>query len=146
MTDILKKLSKYLNEEGAELRIYFAHPQLYYNTKWETKAIMMIKKKFPQHIIINPSGSSWSRRAQKLGFQPFYQAVKLADLTVALPLEIGSFSGGTHKEMVKAESLGKDVWVVNPWKNTLKQLKNVKSVKFLKKDDPYYDQFSWDED
>ena len=106
-------------------KLYFGHPQKYYNTKWETKAIQMIMRKFPRHNVINPSGPKWGRRAEKLGFQPFYQAIRLADLGIFMPIdETGIlFSGGTHKEAVRTEKEGKEVWVVNPWKNTLKKRK-----------------------
>jgi len=145
------KISKLLMEKPTDIipykKLYFGHPQKYYNTKWETKAIQMIMKEFPQHNVINPSGPKWGRRAKKLGFQPFYQAIKLADIGVFMPIDDSGklFSGGTYKEAVRTEKEGKEVWVVNPWKNTLKKRK-VSTMKSISKSDPYYDKYSWDED
>lgn len=142
------RFKTYMKEDAPERRIYFAHPQKYYGTKWETKAMQMIQKKWPNHVIINPHGPKWARRAAKLGFQPFYQAIRLAEFVVILLFDKNNpdlLGGGSYKEAVRAESEGKDVWIVNPWKGTL-QKRKVSSLKGLSKDDPYYKQYSWDED
>jgi len=139
------KLKQYLKEE-IERRIYFAHPQMYYNTKWETKAIQMIQKKWPNHVVVNPNQHSRFERAiKKSGFQIFYQMVKLCEFGVFLPLENGKWSGGVFKEALMAKKEGKKIWEINPWKNYIKPMKT-SGVKPIPKDDPYYNQFSWDED
>jgi len=139
------KLKQYLKEE-IERRIYFAHPQMYYNTKWETKAIQMIMKKWPEHKVVNPNQHDRHTRViKKSGFQIFYQMIRLSEFGVFMPLENGKWSGGVFKEAIRTNKEGKEVWEVNPWKNYIKPMK-IAGVKPIAKDDPYYDQFSWDED
>ena len=60
-------------------------------------------------------------------------------------LKNGKWSGGTFKEAMHAKKEGKKVYEVNPWKGYIKPMKTA-GVKPIAKDDPYYDQFSWDED
>lgn len=145
--DIIKKINNYLKEDAPERRIYFAHPQKYYNTRLETISMQLINKKWPNHVIINPSGPKWPRRAAKLGFQPFYQAIRLAEFSVFMPLdETGKLlSGGAYKEAVRTDKLKKDIWIVNPWKKTLKKVK-LSDIRGISKDDPYYKTYLWDED
>lgn len=139
------KLKQYLSEE-IERRIYFAHPQAYYNTKEETKCIQMIMKKWPDHQVVNPNQRDrHSRVIQKTGFQIFYQMVRLSEFVVAMSLKDGRWSGGVFKEAVRAKKEGKKIWEINPWKNYIRPMKT-SGVKPIEKDDPYYDQFSWDED
>jgi len=139
------KLKQYLNE-NIERRIYYAHPQKYYNTKWETKCVQMIMKKWPNHRVVNPNQHDrHSRVIGKTGFQIFYQMVRLCEFVVCMSLEDGRWSGGTFKEALHAKKEGKKVWEVNPWKNYIRPMKT-SGVKPIPKDDPYYDDFSWDED
>ena len=134
-----------INEEIIR-RIYFAHPQMYYNTKWETKCIQMIMKKWPDHQVVNPNQHDrFDRVIKKSGFQIFYQMVKLCEFGTFMPLQDGRWSGGVFKEALMTKKQGKDVWEVNPWKGSIKPMK-ISGVKPIAKDDPYYKQFSWDED
>ena len=132
------KLKRYLKEE-IDRRIYFAHGQMYYNTKWETKAVQMIMKKWPDHQIVNPNQHDRHNRViGKTGFQIFYQMVKFSEFVVCMPLQDGRWGGGTFKEALHAKKEGKKVYEVNPWKGYIKPMKTA-GVKPIAKDDPYYD-------
>lgn len=145
------KLKRYLNEDAPERYIYFGHPQKYYSTKEETKVLMMIAKKWPNHLVITPNQTSKSGRyrfaagLKKRSFGVFYDLMDKAEFGAFMPLEDGRIGGGTHKEMMRAKTTGKDVWLVNPWKNTIKKIDPAK-IKPISPDDPYYKKFAWDPD
>ncbi len=142
----MKIYEKYLiTEEGAEKYIYFGHPRLYYNTNEETKAIKMIMKKWPNHLIINPNQKQrFDRQVKKMGFKIFNILVDKCEIGVFMLMEDGRWGGGIYKEAYRMESHGKSIFEVNPWKNYIKKT-TTKGITPIGPDDPYYKKFTYDE-
>jgi len=138
------KFKQYIKEEGQELFLYFGHPRLYYNTKWETKCIQMIQKKWPNYIIINPNQRNrFEKSVKKGGFQIFYTLTDRSKIGVFMLMEDGRWGGGIYKEAEYMEKNGKEIYEINPWKNYIKKT-STRGVTPIGKDDPYYKTFSYD--
>jgi len=139
------RYKQYLNEEGVEKKLYFGHPRLYYNTKWETKAIQMIMKKFPDYIILNPNQRNrFEKSVKKGGFKIFYTLTERSNIGVFMLLEDGRWGGGIYKEAEYMEKQNKKIFEVNPWKKYIRPT-TTKGVTPINKDDPYYKQFTYEE-
>jgi hypothetical protein len=147
----LMRLKTYIKEDAPEKYIYFGHPQAFYNTPEEKKVEVMARRKWPNHLVINPNQTSKSGRyrfgvgVKKRSFGIFYDLMDRSEFGIFMPLEDGRWSGGVHKEMMRAKKSGKDVYEVNPWKNTIKKIDPAK-IKPISPDDPYYKKFAWDPD
>lgn len=112
------RFNNYLTEVRGN-KLYFAHPRAYYSKPEETKAITMIMKQFPDHIIVNPNVNWIQGRVDDMGFDIFYKVINTVEFVVAMPFPDGKMGNGTWREIVYADKKGKDIYVVNPWKNTL---------------------------
>jgi len=140
-----KTMSKEYLKEEIERRIYFGHPRLYYNTKWETKAIQMIQKKWPNHIVLNPNQRNrFEKSVKKSGFKIFYTLVDRCEFGAFMLMEDGRWGGGIYKEAEYMEKQGKKIWEVNPWKGYIKKT-TTRGVTPIGKDDAYYKKFTYDE-
>lgn len=148
---ILERIDSYLNEDVPERYIYFGHPQKFYSTPEETKVLMMARQKWPDYLVINPNQFSKSGRyrfgtgLKKRSFGIFYDLMDRSEFGIFMPLEDGRWSGGVHKEMMRAKKSGKDVYEVNPWTRKIRKIDPSK-IKPISPDDPYYKKFAWDED
>jgi hypothetical protein len=139
------KFKDYINEDAPEKYVYFGHPRLYYNTKWENKCIQMIQKKWPEFIIMNPNQRQrFEKSVKKMGFKIFNILVDKCEFGVFMLLEDGRWGGGIYKEASRMESQGKPIYEINPWKNYIKKT-TTKGVTPIGKDDPYYKKFTYDE-
>ena len=131
------KLKHYLKEE-IELKIYFGHPRAFYKTKYESKSLMLIKKKWPNHVIINPGQPGrFDTSVAKSGFKVFFSMVARSQLGIFMSMKDGKWTMGTWREAVRTEQEGKEVWRVNPWKGTITKMSNVKSIKPLSNKETY---------
>jgi len=143
--ELLDKIDKLIVEDAPERLIYFGHPRLYYNTKWETKAIQMITKKWPEFIILNPNQRQrFEKSVQKSGFKIFYTLTNRSEFGVFMLMENGKWGGGIYKEAERMEQQGKKIYEVSPWKRYIKPT-TTRGVTPMGKDDPYYKNFSYDE-
>jgi len=139
------KLNRYIKEE-IERRIYFGHPRLYYNTKWETKAIQMIQKKWPNLIVLNPNQRNrFEKNVKKSGFKIFYTLVDRCEIGAFMLMENGKWGAGIFREAQQMEKSGKKIFEVNPWKNKIKPT-TTRGVTPMDRNDPYYKRFTYDED
>ena len=129
------KLFKYL-EEANRRKIYFAHPRAYYDKPEEKKAIQMIQSQFPEHIIVNPNVNWIQGRVDDMGFDIFFKVINTVEFVCAMPFPDGKVGNGTWRECEYADKKGKDVYIVNPWKNTL-ELTPKNKIKWLTPEETY---------
>jgi hypothetical protein len=123
--------------ESKRRKIYFAHPRAFYNKPEEKKAEGMIMKKFPEHIIVNPNVNWIQGRVEELGFDIFFKVINTVEFICAMPFPDGKMGNGTWREIEYADKKGKDIYVVNPWKNTL-ELTPKSKIKWLSPEETYY--------
>jgi hypothetical protein len=112
------RFNDYLVEARAE-KLYFAHPRAFYDKPEEKKSISMIMKQFPEHIIVNPNVNWIQGRVNDMGFDIFFKVINTVEFLIAMPFKDGKVGNGTWREIEYADSKGKDIFIVNPWKNTL---------------------------
>ena len=144
------KFRDYIIEDAPERYIYFGHPQKFYNTKEEKKAEVMARRKWPQHLVINPNQTHKGRYRfatglKKRSFGIFYDLMDRSEFGIFMPMEDGRWSGGVHKEMMRAQQTGKEVWEINPFNNKIKKI-DPRKITPISPDDPYYKKFAWDPD
>lgn len=122
--------------EANRRKLYYAHPRAYYNKPEEDKAIKMIMKKFPEHIVVNPNVNWIQGRVDDMGFDIFFKVIDTVEFVVAMPYPDGKMGNGTWREIEYANKKGKEVYVVNPWKNTL-ELTPINKIKWLSPEETY---------
>jgi len=122
------KLLRFLTEKS----LYFGHSIIFYNKPEEDKALKLIKKKFPEHDIINPNNPLHQKEADKfLGkktgseMRYFIKVVDNADVGIFLVPKKG-FTWGAGIEALRMLQKGKDVYKVD--------LKGNKLIKISRKD------------
>jgi len=123
--------------EANRRKIYFAHPRAFYNKPEEKKAEKMIMAKFPEHIIVNPNVDWIQGRVEELGFDIFFKVINTVEFICAMPFPDGKVGNGTWREIEYADKKGKDIYLVNPWKNTF-ELTKKSSIKWLSAEETYY--------
>lgn len=111
-------------KKGNTRKIYFAHPINVYHTELEQTLLALIKQKWRDDDIINPSDEqhesvvrklkAHDQKANVMGY--FTELVRTCDEVVALPFTDGKWGKGvyTEAETVLDVQNGKYVWVIDP--------------------------------
>jgi hypothetical protein len=129
------KFSDYITE-AKRRKIYFAHPRQFYNKPEEKKSMDLIAKQFPEHIIVNPNVSWIQGKVDDMGFDIFFKVIDTVEHVCAMILKDGKMSNGTWRECDYANKKGKEIWVINPWKNTI-TLTPFNQIKYITPEETY---------
>jgi len=124
------KFQNYIIAEANRRKIYFAHPRAFYDKPEEKKAIALIMKQFPDHIIVNPNVDWIQGRVDDMGFDIFFKVINTVEFVVAMPFPDGKMGNGTWREIEYADKKGKEIYVVRPQKNSL-ELTPKNKIKWL---------------
>jgi hypothetical protein len=104
-----------------EVTIYFAHPINTYNTEYESRAIDIIKDKFPNSNIINPGEQLHqdsfkeyvsSSPKEYMGF--FRDLVNECSVIVYLPFKDGKVGAGVRYEIYHLNKRFDEIYEINP--------------------------------
>jgi len=112
------KFVEYLKERSIP-KIYFAHPRATYGKNIEKQAIDMIKKEWPNHILVNPNVDWIQGRVKDMGFDIFFKVINTVQLLCVLPFKDGKIGNGSWRECQHADKKGIDIFVVNPYNGTI---------------------------
>jgi hypothetical protein len=112
------KFANYITENNRR-KIYFAHPRAFYDKPEEKKSIDLITKQFPEFIIVNPNVSWIQGRVDDMGFDIFFKVIDTVEHVCAMGFKDGKLGNGTWRECEYADSKGKDIYIINPWKGTI---------------------------
>ena len=140
------KYFEYINEGKGKL--YFAHPRATYNTPIEKTAQAILRKEFPELMVITPNQDAIQGQVEKIGFDIFFQIIDTCDVLVGMTFKDGKWGGGMHREGVYAEKKGKKVYELNPYTGEFKEVKSMKAIRPLSAEDtfdriPKKDQHKW---
>lgn len=140
------RLNHFLNEARPP-KIYFAHPRATYGGNRERKAIDLIKKKFPDYIVVNPNIPPIQGRVGTMGFDIFFKVIDTVDFVVFMSFDDGKAGNGTWRELQYTDRKGKKIYKVNPHTGTIVET-DFKDVKYCTPEETFErikkeDQHKW---
>jgi len=110
--------------------IYFAHPIKTYGTPREARAMKLIKERFPDAQIIDPS--IYTTDPRKFKFKHFLIRVKKCDLLIFMPFFGHVIGKGIYDELMFAKKEGKKILYLNLSSGTFWKKMNL--IRFGKND------------
>ena len=101
-------------------RLYFGHPINTYHTELEARLLRLIAKRWPDHIVVNPSDAIHQQEVQhrhQLGLAPIdyfvNDVVPTCQAGVFLPFLDGAWGAGIYKEAVTLLLLHRKIWQID---------------------------------
>jgi hypothetical protein len=102
--------------------LYFAHPINTYGTALEEACLALIRERFPDYEIINPSDQVHKDKVDEMrrenpgvNVMPYFLSLaELCQIAVVLPFGDGMWGAGVCDEAERVRSKGWFVWVIDP--------------------------------